>query len=48
MSLTVSLTDYPAIPALTKQFKVIVTCNLSSIEFSLVPADTSLRVGIDS
>ena len=48
MSLKVSLADYPLVASLTKVFKVTISCNLSAISFTTAPADTTVRVGIDT
>jgi hypothetical protein len=45
----VKLTDFPAIPGITKNFTVTVTCTVSTLSFSISPpASKTIEVGIDS
>ena len=45
----VKLTNYPAIAAITKTFKVTVTCTVSSLTFTTSPqASKTIEVGIDN
>ena len=47
--MSVSLTDYPGVPVLTKSFLVTITCVVSTITFSTPPSlSTTLQVGIDT
>jgi hypothetical protein len=44
----VKLTDYPSIAAITKTFKVTVTCTVSTLTFSTSPMTSkTIEIGID-
>jgi hypothetical protein len=48
LSLEIKLTDYPMVPAVTKNFKITITCTVTTLTFtSNPPASTSLEVGVD-
>jgi hypothetical protein len=48
LSLEIKLTDYPMVPAVTKNFKITITCTVTTLTFtSNPPANTSLEVGVD-
>ena len=47
--MTISLTDYPLIPALIKNFTAVVTCAVLSLSFTTSPAaSTTIQIGINS
>ena len=49
VDLKVSLTDYPAIPFITNNFDVTITCEVQTLTFSTLPAaSTTVQVGIDT
>ena len=49
VNLIISLTDYPTVPFITKNFNVTITCVVQTLTFSLAPAaSTTLRLEIDA
>ena len=49
LNLTISLTDYPGVPSILKNFVVTITCVVQTLIFSTPPAiSTIFRVGLDA
>ena len=42
ITVTVSLTDYPSIPSISKTFTITITCVVQTLSFSLVPPASSI------
>ena len=48
MTLTISLPDYPMVPALTKNFSVTIVCLVQTLTFASPPPNTTCELFVDT